>query len=125
MGKTSQRKGRDGELELCSRLREHGFDVKPGEAVSFGEVPDLTGLDGIHVEVKRCEKLALTSWLEQSRKDSERFRDGLPAVFHRRNRQDWLVTMTLSDWSKLYKDTFMYNIGDMNADFEEVNLDIY
>ena len=125
MGKASQRKGRDGELELCARLREHGFDVKPGEAVSFGKVPDLTGLEGIHIECKRCEKLALTSWMEQASKDAERFHDGLPAVFHRRNRQDWLVTMTLSDWSKLYKDTFAYNIGDASSDFEEIDLGVF
>ena len=87
MGKASQRKGRAGELELCSVLRKHGFDVKPGEAVSFGNVPDLSGLDGIHIECKRCEKLALSSWIEQASKDAGRFHDGLPAVFHRKNRQ--------------------------------------
>ena len=28
---------------------------------------------------------------------------GLPAVFHRRNRQEWLVTMRLSDWLEMYR----------------------
>ena len=35
--------------------------------------------------------------------DAEKFGDGLPALFHRRNRTPWLVTMRLEDWLKLYK----------------------
>ena len=30
-------------------------------------------------------------------------RDGMPALFHRRNRKQWLVTMRLVDWLKLYR----------------------
>ena len=36
-------------------------------------------------------------------RDADKFKDGLPAVFHRRNRTEWLVTMTLTDWIRLYK----------------------
>ena len=70
--------------------------------MSFGEVADITGLPGIHIEVKRVEKLNVGEALDQSIRDSERMRDGLPALFHRRNRKPWLVTMRLSDWLKLY-----------------------
>lgn len=44
MGKSSQRKGADGERELAALLREHGFDIQRGGSLSFGEIPDLTGL---------------------------------------------------------------------------------
>ena len=27
----------------------------------------------------------------------------MPVVMHRKNRHEWLVTMTLTDWMKLYK----------------------
>ena len=46
-------------MELCRLLQGYGYPVQPGEAVSYGSTPDLTGLDGIHAECKRCEKQAL------------------------------------------------------------------
>ena len=56
-GKSSQRKGADGERELAELLRGHGYDIRRGGSLSFGEVPDLMGLPGIHIEVKRVERL--------------------------------------------------------------------
>ena len=101
-GKSSQRKGRAAELELSRILQGSGYPVEPGRALSFGEVPDLSGLPGIHCEVKRVEQLRLSEWMQQARRDADRFGDGLPVVFHRRNREDWRVTMELKDWLKIY-----------------------
>ena len=70
--------------------------------MSFGEVPDLTGLPGIHIEVKRRERLNVPEAMKQAQRDSERFKDGAPTVFHRRSRESWLVTMRLVDWMALY-----------------------
>lgn len=70
--------------------------------MSFGDVPDLVGLPGIHVEVKRAEQVRLSEWMAQALRDSKRFRDGIPAVFHRRSREPWCVTMRLSDFMTLY-----------------------
>ena len=53
-GRSSQRKGADGERELAALLREYGYPVERGGSLSFGEVPDLTGLPGIHIECKRA-----------------------------------------------------------------------
>lgn len=102
-GRVSQRKGASGELELCKIFREYGYDCSRGGSLSFGEVPDLFGLPGIHIECKRVEKLNVVEAMEQSIRDSERMRDGMPALFHRRNRKPWLVTMRLEDWLKLYR----------------------
>lgn len=55
MGAKSQRKGADGERELAALLREYGYPIERGGSLSFGEVPDLTGLPGVHIEVKRVE----------------------------------------------------------------------
>ena len=103
MSKSSQRKGAAGERELASLLREHGFDIQRGGSLSFGEIPDLTGLPGIHIEVKRVERINLGEAMEQAIRDAERFHDGAPTVFHRRNRQPWLITMLLEDWIKQYE----------------------
>lgn len=101
-GKSSQHKGRAAELELSRVLQEYGYPVEPGRARSYGKVPDLSGLPGIHIECKRAEALRLSEWMEQARQDAQRF-GGLPAVFHRRNRESWRVTMDLSDWIELYR----------------------
>ena len=67
IGKPSQRKGADGERELAALLRGHGYSIERGGSLSFGDVPDLTGLNGIHVEVKRCEQVRLSEWMAPGR----------------------------------------------------------
>lgn len=99
----SCRKGADGERELASLLRAEGYDIERGGTESFGTAPDLSGLPGIHIECKRVEKLNVLEAMQQSRRDAEKFKDGAPTLFHRRNRSPWLVTMLLEDWLKLYK----------------------
>lgn len=102
MGRKSQKKGRGGELELARLLQGYGYDVQPGKAVSFDSTPDLTGLPGVHIEGKRVERLNIPEAMAQAIRDSEKFHDGAPTLFHRRNRQPWLVTMRLDDWIRLY-----------------------
>lgn len=99
----AQRKGAEGERELARMLEDEGYTVQRGGSLSFGDKPDLYGLPGIHIEVKRRERLNLSEAMVQAVRDSERFGDGDPAVFHRRNREPWLVTMKLTDWMKLYR----------------------
>ena len=101
-GRPSQRKGRAAELELSRILQGHGYNVEPGRALSYGEVPDLSGLPGIHCEVKRCEALRLSKWMAQARRDADRIGDGAPVVFYRRSREPWCVVMELEDWIALY-----------------------
>ena len=99
----TQKKGRHGEIELARILNSNGIPAKPGNALNFGTVPDVVGIDGIHAEVKRVEKLNVHEAMSQAIRDSEKFGDGMPALFHRRNRTPWLVTMRLDDWLRLYK----------------------
>lgn len=101
-GKTSQRKGAEGERELAALLREHGYNIKRGGSLSFGQAPDLYGLPGIHIEVKRVERLNVPEAMKQAASDAEKFKNGMPTLFHRRSREPWLVTMRLSDWMQLY-----------------------
>lgn len=102
MPSKSQKKGRRGEIELAELLNSCGYNVRPGRALSFGEQPDIIGLEGVHIEVKRCQALRLSEWMKQAIRDSEKFQDGEPAVFHRRNREGWLVTMPLESWLRIY-----------------------
>lgn len=110
LGKSSQTKGRRGELELVRLFQSHGIPAEPGQAVSYGATPDIVGVDGVHVEVKRRENVNLSAALEQAERDSVRF-GGLPAVFHRANRKPWTVSMVLDSWLTLYKQAFPGNFG--------------
>ena len=105
MSRAQQRKGAEGERELAALLREYGYPVERGGSLSFGEAPDLTGLPGVHIEVKRVERLNVPETMKQAARDAEKFHDGAPTLFHRRSREPWLVTMRLQDWIGLYQET--------------------
>ena len=98
----SQRKGADGERELAALLREYGYPVERGGSPSLGKVADLSGLPGVHIEVKRVERLNVPEAMKQAMRDADKFHDGAPTLFHRRSREPWLVTMRLQDWISLY-----------------------
>ena len=104
MSGRSTRKGAGGERELAALLRQEGYEIERGGTMSYGVLPDLYGLPGVHIEVKRVERLNVLEAMQQSIRDSERFKDGMPTLFHRRNRSPWLVTMRLSDWLTLYRE---------------------
>lgn len=99
MGSRSQRKGAAGERELAALLSAAGYECQRGGSLSFGEIPDVLGLPGIHIE---CKRVNVGEAMEQAIRDSDRTLDGMPALFHRRNRKPWLVTMRMEDWLKLY-----------------------
>ena len=102
-GRSSARKGAGGELEVMSILRERGFQVKRGGTQSYGARPDLYGLDGVHLEIKRTETAKIWEWMQQSKMDAARFGDGWPTVIFRRSRSNWLICMELEDWLALYE----------------------
>lgn len=99
----SRDKGKRGELELSRRLREYGYECRRGQQFCGrnGDA-DVIGLQGIHIECKRVEKLNVYDAIDQSRRDA--LPDELPAVFHRKNDCDWLVTMRLCDWITVYRE---------------------
>lgn len=103
----SRRKGAAGERELAHKLNDYGFStrrsVQYNGKAEDGQA-DLLGLPGIHIECKRVEKLNLYDAMAQAIHDAKC--GEIPSVFHRKNHSEWLVTMRLSDWMKLYKEYF-------------------
>ena len=55
----------------------------------------------------RVERLNVPEAMHQAARDSERFRDGAPAVFHRRSREPWRVTMSLANFMDIYSAKFL------------------
>lgn len=98
----SKRKGAQGERELSSKLKEYGYNTRRGQQYcgANGDA-DVVGLPGIHIECKRVQKLNIYDAISQAKADAKE--NELPTVFHRKDRSEWLVTMTLEDWMKIYK----------------------
>lgn len=99
-GRAARNKGAAAERELSHILEAYGYPVHRGK-VFYGE-SDLVGLPGIHPEVKRQERLNLYQAMEQAEREAAKRGDGMPTVFHRRDRGEWMVSMKLSDWIKIY-----------------------
>lgn len=97
----SRQKGKRGELELAKVLRGYGFDSRRGQQFKGGsDSPDVTGIEGYHIECKRVERLDIYAAIEQSEKDAG---TNIPIVIHRKNNKKWLVTMSLDDFVKEIK----------------------
>lgn len=98
----SRQKGAVGEREFANICKKQGFaKARRGQQYSGIEGEDVVGLDGIHVEVKRVERLNISNAMKQAIRDSKE--DEIPIVAHRKNREKWKVTMGLDDWFKFYK----------------------
>lgn len=100
----SKQKGKRGELEIVRALKNYGYDARRTAQYcgNTGDAADVVGLPGIHIEVKRVERLNLSETMTQAIRDAKA---GLmPAVFHRRSNAPWMVTMRLEDWINLYRE---------------------
>ena len=103
MGIMQREKGKRGERELSSLLGEYGYNCKRGQQYCGAEGnADVIGLPGIHIECKRVERLNILDAIVQAVHDAKK--GLLPAVFHRRDRSEWLVTMRLDDWIQIYRE---------------------
>lgn len=99
----SRAKGASGERELANVLKEYGFQTRRGQQYSGANGDaDVVGIEGIHIECKRVERLNIDEAMSQSIQDA---REGeIPVVMHRKNRKPWLVTMRLEDFIKMRKE---------------------
>ncbi|NLF18997.1 MAG: hypothetical protein GX595_17340 [Lentisphaerae bacterium] len=100
MGLRSRRKGQRGEREAAEALAAIGVAARRTGQTCGTDAPDVeTALPGVHVEVKRCERLNLSQALGQATRDAGPCRT--PIVVHRANGKPWMVTLRLSDLPRL------------------------
>ncbi len=120
----SRQKGKRGELEAARVLREYGYDTHRGVQYHGGpESPDVTGLPGVHLEIKRVEHLNIHDAIDQAKRDKAE--DELAVVMHRRNNCEWLVTMPFTDWIKIYREYEASEyIGDGNDNADTSSSDV-
>lgn len=100
-GKSARDKGARYELELVHILRDfYGYPVRRGYV--FQHESDVIGLQGVHIECKAVERLNIRKAYKQAVEEALERADGVPVVFHHKNREGWLVTMSLEDWMDFY-----------------------
>ena len=96
----SRAKGAKGERELARLIRDRGYDARRGQQFSGLEGEDVVGLEYIHIECKRVEQLNIDKAMEQAIRDAKS--EQIPAVFHRKNKKKWKVTLEFEDFMTLY-----------------------
>jgi len=119
MGSMSKRKGAVGEREAAEKLNEVlGTKFRRGRQYHGGpESPDLAGdLPGLHVEVKRCERLSLYKALAQAGQDAGAAQ--VPLVMHRASRKPWVVIVEVD-----YLIRLLDVVDEVRARLEDVGRD--
>jgi hypothetical protein len=97
-GRRARRRGADGERDLARALsavlhveaRRLATPYLPGIIAA-----DVVGVEGLHVEAKRRERLCLPAALRQSAADAGPGEVGI--VCHRANRCGWIASAWLAD----------------------------
>lgn len=101
----SKRKGSGGEREFAAIMTAAGFDSHRNDQRRPGggyDNPDVSskGLERLHFEVKRVERLNISQAMAQAIADAA---GRVPIVAHRRNREEWYVTLRLKDFLAVLK----------------------
>lgn len=108
MAVNSKQKGARFERSLARIFREYGYADARRTAQycgNTGDASDVVGLPGLHIEAKHQETMRLYDWVAQADRDAAAGGENrLPAVFHKKNNADILVTMRLEDFMTIYRE---------------------
>ena len=94
--KHAKEKGARFERKLSSIFRDYGYKARRTAQYcgNTGEAADVIGLPGLHIEAKHQETMRLYDWIAQAKRDAAGS-GKIPAVFHKKNNAEILVTMEL------------------------------
>lgn len=106
MAVNSKQKGARFERLLASKFREYGYDARRTAQYcgNTGDASDVIGLPFIHIEAKHQEQMRLYDWIAQAKRDAKAGGNNLPAVFHKKNNAEILVTMPFDSFMQIYKE---------------------
>ena len=98
MSAAQRRKGAVGEREALSLIRAAGWPnarrTSDGRAqIGRGDV--LNGPAGVHIEIKRQERLNIPKAFDQATGDAHEL--DIPIVVHRPSRHAWMATLPLDE----------------------------
>ncbi len=100
----SRAKGVTGEHEVRDLFRARGYVAKRGQQHEGGsDSPDvISPVTRLHIEVKRTEAFHLYKAMEQANADRNMYE--MPVVFHRKNKQKWVVILEAEDFFDMLED---------------------
>ena len=91
----SKQKGNRGERELANLLKTYGYPTRRGVQYNGRQGDaDVIGINGIHIECKRCQKVTDEAFMKQAERDARK--GDIPVVMYRRNNEQWKVTLRLN-----------------------------
>lgn len=107
----SRRKGKEGELHVAALIREYGVDKDARRKLEFqgvdtGRDIELPNIKHFSLQVKRHKRISATvisAALVQANHGCDSGYS-VPVAVHKSDREDWRVTMLLSDWLNLVKE---------------------
>lgn len=102
MSINSKQKGKRGELEFASFLKDRGIAAHRSAQYcgKNGDADVVTDLDNLHFEVKRTETFSPYKALEQATQDC---RNKVAVVAHKKNRSEWHVFISADDFINLIR----------------------
>ena len=103
----SKDKGARFERQLASKFREYGYEARRTAQYcgKTGDASDVVGLPGLHIEAKHQEKMYLYDWMAQAKRDAMASgKKDIPAVFHKKNNAEILVTLEFDDFMEIYRE---------------------
>lgn len=105
MGKMSREKGKRGEREVALLLKSLGYPARrtAQNCGKSGDAADVVGVDGLHLEVKRCEQIRLDEWIRQAERDSTDT-GNIPVVVFRKSGEPWRVVLPAIDFFQMYRE---------------------
>ena len=103
MACNSRRKGAAGELEAAKALNDvlpHAQARRAQQYAGHETAADLVceGLDGVMVEVKRRQQMNIHKVMKEAQATSTDAQ--LPMILHRKDGEEWLLTIRLEDLPK-------------------------
>lgn len=107
----SKRKGKVGELEASKAWAEaFRCEARRGQQFAGGaDSPDIVhSVPGVHLEVKRTERLHLYDALEQAQSESG---GSCPVVLHRANNRQWVAIVPLDALPELVTKLYLWLAG--------------
>lgn len=109
MTTASKRKGSEAERDVVKYLRRRGWSSAE-RAYGAGrpdDVGDISGLEGVCIEVKNQKQINLAGWVEELIVEMRNARAETGAVVHKRRGKssvaEWYATMPVSDWVDLLR----------------------
>ena len=121
MACNSRRKGSAGELEAAKALNDvlpHAQARRAQQYCGHETAADLVceGLDGVMVEVKRRQSMNIHKVMAESLAHCTEAM--LPVILHRKNGEEWLLTIRLEDLPKALEKLSEGNTKGIDRDVE-------